>query len=82
MIRTADGKWVLFEVATGQQREFWSVDARPLLAAGTHVLDPPDGVTAVAPPMPPESVQVLPPPVVTHPEGEPPTRRGRSKAAE
>jgi hypothetical protein len=56
MFKTAEGKWVLFDLETGEQREFWPIDARALLADGSHAADPPEGVEAVPPVQPPKHV--------------------------
>jgi hypothetical protein len=56
MFKTAEGKWVLFDLETGEQREFWPIDARALLKAGSHAADPPEGVEAVPPVQPPKHV--------------------------
>jgi hypothetical protein len=55
-MRTSDGKWVLFDLETGEQREFWPIDARALVKAGTHSTEPPEGVEPVPPPQPPRFV--------------------------
>jgi len=55
-MRTGEGKWVLFELATGKQGEFWPIDARALLALGTHAEDPPTGAVVTPPVMPPARV--------------------------
>ena len=54
---TPEGKWLLWDVATGQQLERWSVDAKILLHNGTHVSEPPAGVEPQLPPGPPAAVQ-------------------------
>ncbi len=55
-MRTSEGKLVLFELATGKQGEFWPIDAKALMALGTHATEAPQGVTPVVPPMPPKHV--------------------------
>jgi hypothetical protein len=65
VLKTSDGKWILFEVATGAQVEHWSVDARVLLANGSHTAEPPEGVEVVPPARLPEHVGVPKAPVVT-----------------
>lgn len=56
MIKTTDGKWVIFDAETGAQLERWPVDARILIDNGTHTLEPPEGVEAVVPSAPPRHV--------------------------
>jgi hypothetical protein len=58
MLKTAEGKWVLFDLKTGEQREFWPIDARALLKGGSHAAEPPEGVEAVPPVQPPKHVGV------------------------
>jgi hypothetical protein len=53
-MRTSEGKLVLFELATGKQGEFWPIDAKALLACGSHGPDAPVGVVPVVPVMPPK----------------------------
>jgi hypothetical protein len=65
MQKTAEGKLVLFDVATGEQREFWPIDARALIELGSHSTEPPEGVAAVPPPQPPTRVGVPKAPTVT-----------------
>lgn len=55
-VRTAEGKWVLFEVSTGRQCAFWPIDAQALMACGSHSTEPPEGVVIVPPVMPPKFV--------------------------
>ena len=73
---TADGKTVLFDVGTGEQRAFWPVDAKALLAAGSHSMEPPKGAKVIVPVMPPATVGV---PVaatpVLPPSGQPRAKR-------
>lgn len=69
MIKTADGKAIIFDCdpqskTYGQQIERWPVDARILIDNGTHSYDPPEGVEAVAPKLPPRRVGVPAAPVV------------------
>jgi hypothetical protein len=75
MLTTGEGKWVLFDLKTGEQRDFWPIDARKLVAAGTHSTEPPKGVVPVAPLMPPERVGMPAKPAATvavaEPEPEP-----------
>ena len=71
----SEGKWILFAVDTGEQLEFWAIDAKALLALGTHTTEPPAGVELAAPTLPPQHVQVPPTPLVqtfVAPEGEVP----------
>ena len=86
MMKTAEGKWVLFAVPGGEQGEFWPIDARAHLAAGTHTLEPPAGVEPVVPKAPPRSAGAPQPAVVqtfVSPEGEaPPTRKPRQAASQ
>jgi hypothetical protein len=56
MHKTSDGKWVMFDLATGEQREYWPVDAKALIAAGTHSAEPPAGTSARSPFQPPKHV--------------------------
>lgn len=42
-LRTSEGKWVIFERATGKRFERWPVDAREQTASGDYSYDPPDG---------------------------------------
>lgn len=58
MLKTAEGKWVLFDVATGAQKEFWPIDARALIEVGSHTAEPPEGATVVEPPQPPKHAGV------------------------
>jgi len=55
-LRSAEGKLILFAVDTGEQAEFWPIDAKALLASGTHTTEPPAGVTPVVPVAPPAQV--------------------------
>lgn len=55
-MRTSDGKLVLFELATGKQGEFWPIDAKALMACGSHGPDAPKDVVPVVPVMPPKHV--------------------------
>jgi hypothetical protein len=71
MLTTGEGKWVLFDLATGEQRDFWPIDARKLVAAGTHSAEPPKGVVPVAPLMPPERVGMPAKPSATVAVAEP-----------
>lgn len=56
MIKTVDGRVLLWDLETGEQREFWPIDAGPLLALGTHTSEPPEGTVVALPPAPPEMV--------------------------
>ena len=56
MLKTAEGKWILFDVATGAQQEFWPIDASSLLEIGSHTAEPPEGVEVKLPPQPPQHV--------------------------
>lgn len=55
-MRTVEGKLVLFELATGKQGEFWPIDAKALMACGSHSETAPAGATVVPPAMPPKHV--------------------------
>ena len=44
--RTPTGKWVIYEVATGQQVERWPVDARRMIECGEFSAEPPEGQEA------------------------------------
>lgn len=46
--RTPDGKWTLYQVATGQAVVCWPVDGRLLLASGEYTADTPNGERAPA----------------------------------
>lgn len=48
-MRTPEGKVVLFDLETGEQREFWPIDASALVAAGTHSAEAPEGVVPKPP---------------------------------
>jgi hypothetical protein len=75
VLRTSEGKVVLFEVGTGAQVEHWSVDAAILLRNGSHT----------TPVRPPQHVGVPQAPVVSVFEAkagdEPPpgVKRGRKE---
>lgn len=56
MLKTAEGKWVLFDVETGEQKEFWPIDGSQLVALGSHTAEPPAGVEVKMPPQPPQHV--------------------------
>lgn len=58
MIRTSEGKLVLFDVETGQRGEFWPIDAKALIEQGSHSASAPEGADATPPVMPPERVGV------------------------
>lgn len=84
-ITSPDGKWILFDVATGAQQEFWPIDGRALLEVGSHTAEPPEGTSVVLPPAPPQHV---PPPqtatvqTFVGPDGEaPPTKPTRGRKA-
>ena len=47
MDRTPEGRWVIYERATGKRVERWPVDARGMLERGEYLPDPPDGTAAV-----------------------------------
>lgn len=53
MMKTPEGKWILFAVETGEQAEFWPIDAKRLIALGSHTLEPPTGIVPVVPAQPP-----------------------------
>lgn len=89
MLKTSEGKWVLFTKPTddqpAEQVEHWPVDARILLKNGSHTTEAPEGVAVVPPVQPPEHVGVPTAPVVTMFEAkagdEPPPglKRGRKE---
>jgi hypothetical protein len=87
-MKTTEGKWVLFDLATGKQGEFWPIDARRLLEIGSHSTEAPQGATVVAPPVAPRNVGVPKTAVAKHAEvGElgtvevtEPVTKGRSTA--
>lgn len=72
-MRTAAGKVVLWDKATGIQGEYWPIDARALVAADSHVAAPPDGASVKAPVMPPARVGVPVPAPATLPVVEEPS---------
>lgn len=82
MLKTAEGKWILFAVEGGEQGQFWPIDGKALIAAGTHTVEPPAGVAPVIPPPPPRIAQPPQPAVVRTFVGEdgapPPDDRGRT----
>jgi hypothetical protein len=58
VLKTLEGKWVLWKVDTKEQVEHWPVDARLLLMNGSHTQEAPDGVEVQAPPELPKHVGV------------------------
>jgi hypothetical protein len=40
--RTPEGRWVIYDVATGARIERWPIDAKDFLKAGTHTTKPPE----------------------------------------
>jgi hypothetical protein len=83
VIKTAEGKWVVFDQATGRQLERWPVDAKLLVESGAYTLDPPEGVDPVLPKAPPRHVGIPTAPVAkmfVAPEEEDtaPAKRGRA----
>jgi hypothetical protein len=58
MMKTAEGKWILFAVEGGEQAEFWPIDARALLELGSHTTEPPAGVEPSIPAAPPRRAGV------------------------
>lgn len=56
MLKTGEGKWVLFAVTNGEQAEFWPIDAKAMLAAGSHTTEPPTGIEPKVPVAPPKNV--------------------------
>lgn len=62
-IKTPDGKWVVFRVATGEQLERWPVDARHLVTDPAYSLTAPDGVVPKVAAPPPQHVGVPQTPV-------------------
>lgn len=58
MIKTPEGKWILFDSKTGEQGEFWPIDGKELLQQGSHTAEPPDGSAVVLPPAPPKHAGV------------------------
>ena len=88
MLKTIEGKWVLFAVATGQQVEHWPVDAKLLLQLGSHTAEPPAGVDVVPPPTVPKYVGAPRAPVATvfevtepaaSPPGAEPAKKGKKE---
>jgi hypothetical protein len=76
VLKTLEGKWVLWKVDTKEQVEHWPVDARLLLMNGSHTQEAPDGVEPQLRPEPPRHVGVPRAPVATifeapEPEAEP-----------
>lgn len=53
MIRTPEGKWILFDAATGEQAEFWPIDGTAMMQAGSHVAEAPEGTVVKLPKQPP-----------------------------
>lgn len=70
-MRTAAGKVVLWDAGTGKQGEYWPIDARAMVKAGSHVESPPDGATVTAPAMPPRTVGAPVPAVAQLPIADP-----------
>lgn len=70
MLKTSEGKWVLFDVATGAQAEFWPIDARLLLDAGSHSTEAPTGVAVSQPQSAPRRVGVPKTAVAKHAEAD------------
>ena len=54
--KTPEGMWVVFDVRTGAQLDRWPVDAKILVANGTHSFEAPEGVEPKLPPAPPRHV--------------------------
>jgi hypothetical protein len=82
MLKTVEGKWVLFTVPAGEQVEHWPVDAKILLKNGTHSLEPPEGIEVHVPPAPPQYVGVPKAPVATifeAPGTAEPAKRGKKE---
>lgn len=79
MMKTIEGKWVLFDLETGEQREYWSIDAKRLVEAGTHATEAPEGVEPVPPVMPPERVGM---PTTQAPNGPPEVKADAKPAPE
>lgn len=79
MLKTTDGKWIVFDAKTGKQLERWPVDAKLLLANGECTAEPPEGVDPVVPVAPPRHVGVPRAPVArvfeAPPEGEEPAAK-------
>jgi len=65
VLKTIEGKWVLFDAKTGEQVEHWPVDAKLLLKNASHTLEAPEGVAPVVPKVPPQHVGVPQVPVAT-----------------
>lgn len=73
MVKTVEGKWVLFPVDGGQQIERWPIDGKLLLDSGEYTTEPPEGVEAKVPKSPPRHVGAptsAPASVFVAPEGE------------
>jgi hypothetical protein len=83
MLKTAEGKWILFAVDGGEQKEFWPIDGKALLASGSHTTEPPAGKEPVIRAAPPRNVGVPQLPTVqtfVAPDGEASRTRTRPKA--
>lgn len=81
-IKTPEGKWVVFEVATGKQLERWPVDAKHLVADPAYSYAPPEGVEPQVDPGPPTHVgapKAVTASVFEAPDAEP-AKRSRKKA--
>lgn len=80
--RTPEGKWTLYEIATGTARVCWPVDGREMLATGAYTADPPTQADEAEPaPVAPGSEHPDPPSDPEAPTGgeKPPRASGRRK---
>ena len=59
--RTPEGKWVVFDRATGQRLERWPVDARAMLASGDFTATTPDDSETTLADVAPEDATSQPP---------------------
>jgi len=81
MLKTPEGKVIVFAASTGQQLERWPVDAKLLLANGEATLEAPEGVDVQLAPPAPTRVGVQSTPVVTTPgSGDPGDPLKKAKA--
>jgi hypothetical protein len=70
--RTSEGKWVLYQCATGKRLERWPVDARAMLASGDYTADPSNGqVPAATVAAAPEALAAPPIPIPVPAEHSP-----------
>lgn len=65
--RTPEGKWVLYDVSTGERMERWPVDARGMIESGGYTADAPHG--ALPDPAPQHTAPDMPATPYEHPLG-------------